>query len=482
MYFDNDMSKLMQRYIGLQVTVQTHGYARVIGTLVSVHESCILLLNAIRMHEIDDSRWYGELERANQQEQSGIGDPETLIATHCITSISCDEDTELLPAIEAAEQDTVIRNGEPKESLSEVPDDLSTVAETIEIRIGPGLIGLANEEVDTQFQSIRSSRKTICKQLGFTLPKIRIRDTFDLDADKYQILLGGVEYATSEVRPGKMLAIGSEAGQDELEGEQVNEPAFGLRATWIDPADKQAAELAGCTVVPPWCVVTTHIVEIARRNAAQLLTYDETKQILERLREKASSLVIDHYSSGDAALRLHNTFRRLLEAGVSIAHVEPIAVSVANHSAAGMSEDDLLLAVRRDILPAIRRSIEDQDGLVSAIVIDEALQESIADHSQPEGYKRRSAIWKKLTKHCEDIERRRGRLTIAIDDQHFPFFQKQLVAQGFDWSVVSPSELASFPAVEFLQLLDDDGDSSAATNEPDLCTDASAPRRIVKPR
>jgi flagellar biosynthesis component FlhA len=483
MYFDNDMSKLMQRYIGLQVTVQTHGYARVIGTLVSVHESCIRLLNAIRMHELDDSRWYGELERANQQEQSGIGDPETLIATHCIASISCDEDTVLLADIEPAEQDAVITNGEADQNDRPDDEDAPSIVETIELRIGLSLVRLATAELDDQFRSIRSLRKTVQEQLGFSIPKIRIRDSFDLDDNEYQLLLGGLEGASDTVRPGKLLAVRSGTSQVELKGEQVREPAFGCKAVWIDEENKNKAELAGYTVVPPWCVIMTHLVEVVRRHAPQLLNYQETKRILDQLGETSPALVNDHVSTPDAVMRMHTVFRGLLEAGVSIANVEPIAISVAANGTSEASADDLLLAVRHDILPAIRQSLADRDNLVSAVVLDDSLQDSLTDLSDAEGFARRSEFWERLAQSCREIGKRNGRLAIAVDDRNFAFVRSQIAPQGLECSVVTTSELATFPTVEFLQL---QGDDDSANSEIPLGDETgqttNETTRMLKPR
>lgn len=468
MYFDSDMSKLLQRYVGRQVTVQTHGYSRIIGHLASVHETCIRLVNVIRLHELEDSRWYGEIER-QQQEELDAGDAETLIATHAITSVSCAEYPGEL--VEDPPEEPDEREAAPVRTEEPVSEDSSSAAN---LYVGAGLTALlANDS--SELDRVKGLRRDIREQLGFTIPKVRVRDDFSLESCGYRFLVGGVECARGDVRIGKLLSIQTDDSELPSDGEATEDPVFGIPACWIDKQRQTDAEADGCTVVDIWSVIITHMGEAVRRNAASLFSYEETTRIVQSLRDVHPSLINDHFTDPESVLRLHRIMAELLEDGVSISPQERIATAVAQSRR--MKEEPALLHVRRALIAQLQASVADADGAVKAAAVSVESQRRVASEDITASRRETDSLLDEIRRAGDNAFQRSGRLAVVVDAKYFHAARKALAASDRCGLVVTSEEARGMSRVQFVSTIGR-GCSPSESNEEFK----SAAAAVAKPR
>ncbi|KQH69356.1 flagellar biosynthesis protein FlhA, partial [Campylobacter coli] len=166
-----------------------------------------------------------------------------------------------------------------KEEEHKINDILKV--EILELELGYGLIKLAESELT---ERIRSMRRSIAESLGFLMPKIRIRDNLRLKPNEYSFKLKGVSIASAEIYPDKYLAMDSGFITEEIEGIATKEPAFNSDALWIDANLKDEATLNGYIVIDPASVISTHMSELIKAHASELLTRQEVQNLLDKVK------------------------------------------------------------------------------------------------------------------------------------------------------------------------------------------------------
>jgi len=163
----------------------------------------------------------------------------------------------------------------------------------LRIELGYGLLPLAGGDQPKLTEQIRGLRRQIAAEFGFVLPPVRIQDNLQLHADAYVIRIKEIDAGSGELRPLCLLAMDPRGGLPAMDGEQSTEPAFGLPALWIDPAQREEALMRGCTVVDPPSVLATHLTELVRETMAELLSYAETQKLIDELPREQQKLVSD---------------------------------------------------------------------------------------------------------------------------------------------------------------------------------------------
>jgi flagellar biosynthesis protein FlhA len=213
-------------------------------------------------------------------------------------------------------------------------------------------------------------RRDLGKQNGLWVPPIRVRDNLQLEADAYRILIGGREVARGSVRPGCWLAIDPGGVRLKLNGEAVRDPAFGLPAKWIAETDRQRAEVAGYTVVDATGVVITHLGEMLRRHAPELLGREDLKSLVDRVRQTSPSLVDELIPNLVTMGALHRVLGLLLEERVPISNLTRILESLSHHVPVIKDPAELTERVRLDLGRAICDRFRDAQGRLQAVVLD----------------------------------------------------------------------------------------------------------------
>ena len=196
---------------------------------------------------------------------------------------------------EKAEKAKKASNKRNKKASKESVMELLNV-EDIGIEVGYRLVPLLNVDMGGDLlERIAQIRRQTALDLGIVLPSIRVRDNLQLAPNTYQIKLKGVGIESGEVYPDKSLAMNSSGLPDNpnITGISAIEPAFGLPALWIDEKDKDYAEASGYTVVSPSAVVSTHLTEIIKKNASEILSRDAVQQLINNLKNEVSDAYVD---------------------------------------------------------------------------------------------------------------------------------------------------------------------------------------------
>lgn len=263
----------------------------------------------------------------------------------------------------------------PVESLLKV--------DTLELELGYSLVAL----VDTAqggdlLERISAVRRQLAVELGLVMPPVRIRDNMQLNPSEYRIRIRSNPVAIGTIRHDRLLAMDSGLASAPMEsGEPTREPAFGLAAFWIEPSIRARAEAMNYTVVEPSAVLTTHLSELVKKHADELLTRDEVNNLVEQLKQKAPKLVEETIPSLVKPIDLQRILQALLRERVPIRDMETIVEALAEWAPKTKDVDVLVEYVRN----ALRRTIcnlyaspgEDGRMRLSCVTLDPALEDQI---------------------------------------------------------------------------------------------------------
>lgn len=255
--------------------------------------------------------------------------------------------------------------------------------DTMELEIGYGLVKLvdANQGGDL-LDRIGMLRRQLAVELGLVVPPVRIRDNMQLQPSDYNIKIRGNTVASGIVHPGKFLAMDSGVANGQLDGQKTVEPAFGLNAWWIEPEQKQHAETLNYTVVDASSVLATHITEVVKSHAEELLTREETNNLLEQAKEHSPKLVEEVIPDQIKPGELQKVLQNLLKEQVAIRDMETILETLSDWASRTKDLDVLTEYVRN----ALRRSICNRYAIVDnetntsrlhCVTLDPAIEDTI---------------------------------------------------------------------------------------------------------
>ncbi|HLU38825.1 MAG TPA: flagellar biosynthesis protein FlhA [Planctomycetota bacterium] len=263
---------------------------------------------------------------------------------------------------------------------AEAPVEELLGVDRLSIEIGYRLIGLVDPgRHGGLLDHIRALRRQFASEVGIVIPPIRVKDNIQLDPNAYRILLNGQPVATGELRAGHYLAMDPSGQAAPIAGLDTVEPAFGLPAKWISEADKDRAEVAGYTVIDAPSVLVTHLAEVLKNIAHELLSRDDVKALTEHLRQ-TSPAIVEEVIPGQLSLgQLHQVLAILLREKVPIRNLATILEALAD--AAHETKDPRALAekARARLARAILQPHLDPTGTLHAAVIDPALERSLAE-------------------------------------------------------------------------------------------------------
>lgn len=280
---------------------------------------------------------------------------------------------------ERVEEETA--DSEQMKSSNNVVDLLSM--DPIEFEFGYALIPLVDTNQGGDLMDrIVMIRRQLAIELGIVIPVVRIRDNIQLNPNEYQLKIKGNEVAKGELMLDHYLAMTPGMDEDDLEGIDTTEPAFGLPAKWIGEDVKDEAELSGYTVVDPPSVVSTHITEIIKKQAHLLLGRQETKQLIDHLKESYPILVEEVTPEPLSIGDVQKVLAKLLREHVSIRNLPVIFETLADFGK--MTNDtDLLGEYARQALTAqiTKQYVQDGQGL-KVITVAGEVEQMISDHIQ----------------------------------------------------------------------------------------------------
>jgi len=241
----------------------------------------------------------------------------------------------------------------------------------LELEVGFDLVPLVDADQGGDLvERIGAIRRNLATELGLIVPSIHIRDNLQLRSTTYRLLLSGNEVGSGDVRPGKHLAMDPTGSLPPLKGERVREPAFGLPAVWIPERDVSRAESLGYTVVDPATVAATHLTELLRSVAPELLGRSEAQELIDLVAQDEPRLVDELIPNLLLLGDVIKVLRALLEEGVSIRDLRSILEALADHARLTQDPSDLTELVRRRLARHITSRFKAEDGSVAAVVLD----------------------------------------------------------------------------------------------------------------
>jgi len=249
----------------------------------------------------------------------------------------------------------------------------------IGLEIGYRLIPLVQDKSGTGIlDHIAQLRKRFAQREGVVLPPVRIKDNIRLEPGAYRVLLGGQEVAKGTLEVGHFLAMDSGTAAGKLRGKATHDPAFGLPAWWIAAAQRDEAELAGYTVIDPTSVLVTHLSEVIRGALHEILTRDDVKELLERVKKTAPAVVEELVPAKMGYGEVQQVLRNLLSDGVPIRNLPAILEALADGLARTKDPEALSELVRTRLGRVLCEMHADKGGTLHAVTLDPQIEARLA--------------------------------------------------------------------------------------------------------
>lgn len=257
--------------------------------------------------------------------------------------------------------------------------------EDLTLEIGFQLIPLVDEKQGGQLlQRVRTLRKHLSAELGFLVPPVHISDNLRLKPREYVFSLRGVEIGRWQTEGAQLLAVSGDLGRRPVQGRETREPAFGVPAVWIAPALEEQALAAGYSVVDSVTVITTHLGELVRRHAGELLGRAETKRLLDNLNESHPRLVEELVPKLLTLGEVGRVLEQLLRERVSIRDLGRILEATLEAAPSNKNLTFLVEAARQSLGRRLIQPLLDADGQLPVLLLEPALEEEILAVLSPE--------------------------------------------------------------------------------------------------
>jgi len=248
----------------------------------------------------------------------------------------------------------------------------------IALEIGYNLIPLVDpNQGGDLLERVTMIRRQSAIELGLIFPPIRIRDNMKLDPGSYSIKIKGVEVGKSGIRMGKYLAMNPGTVTKEIEGEKTTEPAFGLPALWIDEDKRQKAERSGYTVVDAPSVIATHLTEVIKQYASEVLGRQDVKALLDSLSKDYPAVVEEVNKTGATIGDIQKVLKGLLHEGISIRDLVTIMETIADYFPTVKDHEELVELVRQALARQICQQYTDEQKRLSVITVSKEVEEEI---------------------------------------------------------------------------------------------------------
>ncbi len=280
------------------------------------------------------------------------------------------------PAAEAPERAKKVPQENPMAALR--LDDLS-------LEIGFQLIPLVDAKQGGQMlDRVRTLRRHLAGELGFLIPPVHISDNLRLKAREYVVSLRGMEIGRWQTEGNCLLAVNAEAGARPLPGKETREPAYGAPARWIQPALEEQALAAGYSVVDQVTVIGTHLAELIRRHAHELLGRAETKRLLDSLAESHPKLVEELVPKVLSLGEVQRVLQQLLREQVSIRDLGTILEAVLETAPQNRAPAQLVEAARQALGRRLTQFLMDADGTLRVIALEPTIEEELMALASPD--------------------------------------------------------------------------------------------------
>jgi flagellar biosynthesis protein FlhA len=279
------------------------------------------------------------------------------------------------------------------ETSKEEPISTALALDMLRVELGYALLALINDVKGHRItDQIKALRRQLAQDMGFVMPAVRILDNMQLGANEYRISVKEVESGKGELFPGNFLAMDPRGLPIDLPGTHTTEPAFGLPATWVASSLREEASFRGYTVVDPGTVLTTHLTEVLKSHMAELLSYAETKKLLDDLPADQKKLVEELMPSQISVTGVQRVLQTLLGERVSIRDLPAILEGIAE--AVGHTKNALYITehVRARLARQICHANMSPGGYLPIIAMSPAWEQAFAESIIGQGEERQLAM------------------------------------------------------------------------------------------
>ena len=335
-------------------------------------------------------------------------------------------------------------------------DDVDQV-DLVGLDIGYGLIPLVNANAGGQLLTrVKGVRKKLSAELGFLIQPIRIRDNLDLAPDVYHIVMNGVVRGKGEIKVGREMAINPGQVHGVLEGTATKEPAFGLDAIWIDPSQRDYARTLGYTVVDSATAIATHLNTLLRGNSSELLSHDETQQLLDKVAARAPKLVEDLVPGKLPLATITKVLQNILDESVSVRDMRTIIEVISTESARTQDADELTAAVRPRLGRMIVQGLVEINDSLPVITLEPSLEQMLHNILQQSSAnqgliiepKLAEGLFKALAENTQEVENQGLPAVLVVSPGIRPWLSKIIRHRLADLTVLSYSEIPEDQSVK----------------------------------
>jgi flagellar biosynthesis protein FlhA len=301
----------------------------------------------------------------------------------------------------------------PAENLTE----LLTV-DPLEVELGYALVSLADpKQGGDLLDRITAVRRQVATELGFLVPPIRVRDNVRLRGNQYVIRLRALEIGGSELHPNHLLAMDAGGVSQVMSGIPSSDPAFGLHAVWVPASQRTLAEVSGYTVVDPTNVLVTHLSELVRRHAPEILTRQDVQALLDALKQHSPAVVEELVPQQLTLGQVQKVLQLLLEERVTIRDLATILEAIAD--SVGLTRDPGQLAefVRQRLARSLTRQYLEGDGRLYCFTIHPTVEQQLVDSIQRTDAGMHLAIEFSAQQQLVELFRRQAERMVAAGHQ-----------------------------------------------------------------
>ncbi|MFQ5716549.1 MAG: flagellar biosynthesis protein FlhA [Nitrospinales bacterium] len=272
-----------------------------------------------------------------------------------------------------------------EEARKPIPERVESILplDIMELEVGYELIPLVDAGRNGELlERIKSIRRQFALEMGFIVPPLHIRDNLQLKPSEYAVLIKGVEVGRGSVVMGRFLAMNPGVVEKEIEGLETKEPTFGLPAKWITEENRQEAQIAGYTVVDPTTVITTHVKEIIKRHAHDLLGRQETQTLLDKFKETNPKVVEELIPNLLSLGKVQKVLQNLLREQISVRDLRTILEQLADYAPTVQDPDLLTEYVRQALARPITKQYQASDGSLAVMTLEKGIEDIIAGSIQ----------------------------------------------------------------------------------------------------
>jgi len=294
---------------------------------------------------------------------------------------------EAVEAVQAREAEHA--QAAPKEE----PISTALAIDQVRLELGYGLLPLINEAAELRLtDQIKALRRQIASEMGFVMPSVRILDNMQLPSNQYVLRIKETEVGSGEIQPNMLLVMDPRGEPVTIPGQKTKEPTFGLPAVWIQESQREEATFKGYTVVDPATVITTHLTEVVKDNMPDLLSYAETRKLLDDLPKVNQKLIDDLIPSQTSVNGVQRVLQALLAERVSIRDLPTILEGIAE--ATGYTQNITLITehVRAKLSRQLSAANTSSDGYIPLLTLAPEWEQSFAESIVGQGDDRQLAM------------------------------------------------------------------------------------------